>query len=68
MHRILFLSIQKPDTGTGYPVTAGYRISGDSRIPDTGIRPDIWLENYIFGKISNKFMKTALTTIDFCKH
>jgi hypothetical protein len=37
-----------PDTGTvlaGYP--AGYRISG--RIPD--IRPDTWLDNYIFGKI-----------------
>jgi hypothetical protein len=32
MHRILFLPdirlIQRPDTGTGYPVRAGYRISG----------------------------------------
>jgi hypothetical protein len=47
-----------PDTGTvfaGYPANpkAGYRISGKCRIPD--IRPDIWLDNYIFGKISNKF-------------
>jgi hypothetical protein len=25
-----------------------------------------WLDNY--GKISNKFMKTALTIIDICKH
>jgi hypothetical protein len=41
MHRILFLPdirlIKKPDTG--YPVMAGYRISG----PD--IRPDTWLDN-----------------------
>jgi hypothetical protein len=50
----------------GYPVRAGYRISGKGRIPD--IRPDTWLYNYIFGKISNKFMKTALTIIDVCQH
>jgi hypothetical protein len=51
MHRILFFF--------GYPVhpKAGYRISGKGRIPD--IRPDTWLDNYIFGKISNKFIKTA---------
>jgi hypothetical protein len=44
-----------PDTVfAGYPVhrKAGYRISGKGRIPD--IRPDTWLDNYIFGKISNK--------------
>jgi hypothetical protein len=68
MHRILFLPdiqlIRKPETG--YPVRAGNRISGKGRIPD--IRPDTWLDNYIFGKISNKFMKTALPIIDFCKH
>jgi hypothetical protein len=39
-----------PDT-----VLAGYRISGKGRIPD--IRPDTWLDNYTFGKISNKFIK-----------
>jgi hypothetical protein len=65
MQRILILPDirlnQKPDTG--YPVRrAGYRISGKGRIPD--IRPDIWFDNYIFGKISNKFVKTI---IDFCK-
>jgi hypothetical protein len=38
-----------PDT-----VFAGYRISGKGRIPD--IRPDIWIGNYILGKISNKFI------------
>jgi hypothetical protein len=27
--------------------------------------PDTWFDNYIFGKISNKFVKTI---IDFCKH
>jgi hypothetical protein len=58
MYRILF----------GYPANpkAGYRIFGKGRIPD--ILPDIWLDNYIFGKISNKFIKTASTIIDFCKH
>jgi hypothetical protein len=51
-----------PDT-----VFAGYRISGKGRIPD--IRPDTWLDNSIFGQISNKFINTALTVtgIDFCK-
>jgi hypothetical protein len=55
MHRILFLPdirlIQKPDTGypAGYPVRAGYRISG--RILD--------LDNYIFGKISSNFFKNS---------
>jgi hypothetical protein len=67
MHRILFLPYIRP---AGYPVhsKAGYRISGEGLIPD--IRPDTWLDNYIFGKISNtgKFIKTALTTIAFCKH
>jgi hypothetical protein len=33
---------------------AGYRISSKCRIPD--IRPDTWLDNYIFGHISNKFV------------
>jgi hypothetical protein len=50
-----------PDTVfTGYPANpkAGYRISGNGRIPD--IRPDTWLDNYIFGKISTQFIKTAL--------
>jgi hypothetical protein len=38
-------------------------------IKKSDIRLNTWLDNYIFGKISNKFMKTALTvTIDFCKH
>jgi hypothetical protein len=46
-----------PDTAfAGHPA---------GRIPD--IRPDTWLDNYIFGKISNEFMKTAVTIIDFCK-
>jgi hypothetical protein len=60
MHRILFL----PDIRlAGYPVhpKAVYqissRISGKGRIPD--IRQDTWLDSYIFGKISNKFIKTA---------
>jgi hypothetical protein len=59
---------QQPDTGypAGYPVRAGYRISGKGRIPD--IRPDTRLDNYTYGKISNKFLKTALTIIGFCKH
>jgi hypothetical protein len=36
-------------------------------IPDIwqDIRPDTWVDNYIFGKISNKFIKIALTIIDF---
>jgi hypothetical protein len=53
MHRILFLPDIRP---AGYPANpkAGYRISGKGRIPD--IRPDIWIGNYIFGKISNKFI------------
>jgi hypothetical protein len=57
MHRILFL----PDIRlAGYPVNkkAGYQISGKGRIPD--IRPDTWLYNYIFGKISNKFLKQLI--------
>jgi hypothetical protein len=63
MHRILFF----PDIWlAGYPAypKAGYWISG--WIPN--IWPDTWLYIYIFGKISNKFMETALTFIDFCKH
>jgi hypothetical protein len=40
MHRLQFL----PDTG--YP--AGYQISG--RIPD--LRPDTWLDNYVFNQIN----------------
>jgi hypothetical protein len=66
MHRILFLPDIRP---AGYPANpkAGYRISGrisgKGRIPD--IRPDTWLDNYIFGQISNKFTKTVLTIIDF---
>jgi hypothetical protein len=73
MHRILFLLDIRP---TGYPANpkAGYRISGrksgKGRIPD--IRPDIrrilGFKSYIVGKISNKFIKPALTIIDFCKH
>jgi hypothetical protein len=46
-----------PDTVfAGYPANpkAGYRISGKGLIPD--IRPDTWFDNYIFGKISNKFI------------
>jgi hypothetical protein len=54
MHRIpvLFLPDIRP---AGYPANsiAGYQISVKGQIPD--IRPDTWLENYIFGKISNKF-------------
>jgi hypothetical protein len=41
------------------------RIYGKGRIPD--IRPDTWLDNYIFDKISNNFIKTDLTIIEFCK-
>jgi hypothetical protein len=66
MHRILILPDIKP---AGYPAKpkAGYRISGrisgKGRIPD--IRPDTWVDKHIFGKISNKFVKTIT---DFCKH
>jgi hypothetical protein len=62
MHRILILPDIRP---AGYPAKpkAGYRISGKGRIPD--IRPDTWVDKHIFGKISNKFVKTIL---DFCKH
>jgi hypothetical protein len=69
MHRIQFLPDIRP---TGYPADpkAGYRISGrissKSRIPD--IRPDTWIDNYVFGKISNKFIKIALTINVFFKH
>jgi hypothetical protein len=68
MHRILFLPDIQP---TGYPGNpkAGYRISGriygKGRIPD--IRPDTWLENYFFDKISNEFIKTSLTII-YCNY
>jgi hypothetical protein len=41
-----------------YPVRAGYQIYG--RI--------LGLTTVFFGKISNKFMKTALPITDFCKH
>jgi hypothetical protein len=64
LHLIYFRDA--PDTVfAGYPAC---RISGSSksRIPD--IRPDTWLDNYIFDKISSKVMKTALQIIDFCKH
>jgi hypothetical protein len=52
-----------PDTViAGYPAgrisgysKAGYRISDKGRKPD--IRPDTWLNNNIFGNISNKFIK-----------
>jgi hypothetical protein len=41
----------------------------DTVLPD--IRPagypDTLLDNYIFGKISNKFIKTVLTILDVCK-
>jgi hypothetical protein len=52
----------------GYPSNpkAGYRISGNVRIPD--IRPVTWLDNYIFDKITNKFIKIALTIVDLSKH
>jgi hypothetical protein len=52
----------------GYPANskAGYRISVKGRIPD--IRPDTWFDNYIFGKISNKCLRTAFTILDFCKY
>jgi hypothetical protein len=41
-------------------------LSGKGRIPDIRpVRPDTWFDNYIFGKITNKFVKTI---IDFCKH
>jgi hypothetical protein len=49
-----------PDTGT---VFAGYpdgRISGSSKSQIPDIRPDTWLDNYIFGKISKKFIKKQL--------
>jgi hypothetical protein len=47
----------------GYPANpkAGYRISGKGRISGR-------LDNYIFGQISNKFIKTTLAIIGFCKH
>jgi hypothetical protein len=65
MHRILFLPDIRP---AGYPANpkAGYRISGKGRIPD--IRPDTWLDNYIFGKISNKFIKTPLQLKPFANN
>jgi hypothetical protein len=66
MHRtVLFLPDIRP---ARYPANpkSGYRISGKGRIPD--IRPDTWLNNYTFGKISNKFIKTALTILFLCKH
>jgi hypothetical protein len=65
MHRIVFLPdirlFKKPYTGylAGYPVRAGYRISG--RISDR----ILGLITIFFGKISNKFMKTALPITDF---
>jgi hypothetical protein len=41
----------------GYPANskARYRISCKCRIPD--IRPDTWLDDFIFGKMSNEFIK-----------
>jgi hypothetical protein len=48
--------IQKPDTG--YPVRAGYRISG--RI--------LGLTTIFLVKYTKKLIKTALTIIAFCKH
>jgi hypothetical protein len=51
MHQILILPniqpIEKPDTG--YPVEAGYRLSGGGRIPD--ILPDFQLNIQMFNKI-----------------
>jgi hypothetical protein len=56
-----------PDTVfAGYPANPKYCISGEGRIPD--IRPDTWLDNYIFDKISNKCIETSLTNLDVCKH
>jgi hypothetical protein len=46
MHRTLFLPDIRPAGYLANP-KAGYRISGKGRIPD--IRPDTWLDNYIFG-------------------
>jgi hypothetical protein len=56
MHRILFSPDIRP---AGHPANpkAGYRISGKGRIPDIG--PDTWLDNYIFGQISNKFYQNS---------
>jgi hypothetical protein len=52
---------------SGYPDNpkSGYRIpvSSKGRIPD--IRLETWLDNYTFSQIPNKFIKTALTIIDF---
>jgi hypothetical protein len=67
MHRMLFL----PDMRlAGYPVNPKaeylYRISGGisdkGQIPNIRpvIWPDMWRNNYIFGKISNKFIKNIL--------
>jgi hypothetical protein len=63
MHRILFLPdirlIQKPDTGypAGYPVRAGYRISG--RILDL---TTIFLAKY---QVPVNFLKAASTITNF---
>jgi hypothetical protein len=51
-----------PDT-----VFAGYtavRVSGYSKSRIPYIRPNTWLDNYIFGKISIKFIIAVLTIID----
>jgi hypothetical protein len=63
-----------PDTVfAGYPagrISGSYKsrisgqISGKGRIPN--IPPDTLLGKYILGKISNKFIKTALKIIAFC--
>jgi hypothetical protein len=65
--RIVFYHTQNrdaPDTiFARYPANpkAGYRISGKGRIPyiRKDIRPDTWLDNYIFGKISKIFIKNS---------
>jgi hypothetical protein len=56
MHRILFLA------DTGYPVRAGYRISG--RISGQILE----LITIFLVKYQVYFLKTASTTIAFCKH
>jgi hypothetical protein len=63
MHRIVFLLdirlIQKPDTG--------YPVPGNGRILD--IRPDTWLTNYIFRKITNtgKLIKNSFNNYRLLK-
>jgi hypothetical protein len=56
-----------PFYGTSGHITVGMHqilILPDIRLIQ---KPDTWLDNYIFDQISNKFIKTALKIIDFCK-